>query len=290
MSSLPADIINQSLDAAGVDFTIGDPEEGTREAQVSLRAYGQCLRQLLRAANWDFARKTAPLVLLADATGGTPDVGTLVPVPWVYEYQYPIDCMKARYIPWNPAQQTAGIPPGNIQIPTAPLTTGLGQPLTGQRIRPARFVISTDPNYAPPPGQLTWDVQGASPTGPTVVLTDVKSAQLVYTAFMPYPSTWDSMFRAAMVGYLASEIALPLAKDKKFGMSLRAQNIAVAKEKIAQARLTDGNEGWYTSDIPVDWMVVRSIGGGRGGGWGDSPGIGSGHGWDSCSFSDGSAY
>jgi hypothetical protein len=86
---------------------------------------------------------------------------------------------------------------------------------------------------------------------------DVKQAQLVYTCFNPYPSTWDSQFRAAMVSYLASEIALPLAGDKKFGMAMRRDNIAVAKSKIEQARIRDGNEGFYSSDLRVDWMAAR---------------------------------
>jgi hypothetical protein len=87
----PASIANQALDAIGRggDIVIGDLTEGTREAKVILRAYSQCLRQLLRSANWDFARKQAPLVLLADQTGQTPNVGTIVSATnWLYEYAY----------------------------------------------------------------------------------------------------------------------------------------------------------------------------------------------------------
>ena len=286
--NLPADILNQALDAAGVDLSIGDPEEGTREAQVCLRAYGQCLRQLLRAANWDFARKTAPLSLLADATGLTAYVGSIVPSPWVYEYAYPTDCAKARFVIANPNAQV-GAPAGNVALPTTPLMTGMGQgALADQRIRPARFTIATDFNYPPQPGQITWEVQGVSPQGRTVVLTNAQNAQIVYTATMLYPSTWDALFRAALVAYLSSEIALPLSKDKRFGLQLRQQNIAIAKQKLMEARAVDGNEGWFSSDIQSDWMRFRNSGGhpadqaiGPGAFWGAN---------DSCSFSDGSAY
>lgn len=294
--NLPADIGNQALDAAGFDMTIGDLQEGTRPAQVLLRNYGQCLRQLLRAANWDFARKTADLVLLADATGQTANVGSIVPVPWVYEYAYPIDCMKVRFIPWNYGQ-VQGIPPGNIQTPTTPLTTGAAPSVaTGRRLRPARFVIATDPNYPPAPRQAFWTVQGESPTGRTVILTNVKSAKIIYTALMQYPSVWDSLFREAMVAYLASQVAMPLATDKKFGMQMRKDNIEIAKMKIQEARRVDGNEGFYSSDISVDWMNTRRVGnrdwGGLGGlGWSDDTGPGGyGGGWDSISFADGTAY
>lgn len=297
--NLPQDIANQALDAAGIDFTIGDLEEGTRPAQVLLRAYGQCLRQLLRGVHWDFARKTAPLTLLADASGQTPNVGSQVPVPFLYEYSYPTDCMKVRFVPWNGPGLVSPVPPSNIQLPPVPLLTGQGngqQPLTGQRLRPARFTIATDYNYPPPPGQITWEVQGVSPEGRTVVLTNVKQALCVYTALMLYPSVWDVLFRSALVSYLASEICLPLHKDKKLALALRPQLIGTVKTKLTQARLVDGNEGWYTSDIPVDWMQYRNSGGWRGSGsFGGEGGAGGecgvlGYGWDACGFADGSAY
>lgn len=292
--NLPQDVANQALDAAAVEHTLGDLQEGTKTAQVTLRAYGQCLRQLLRAANWDFARKTAPLVLLGDATGQTPNVGTMVPTPWIYCYAYPTDCMKVRLVPWNYGQFPS-VPTGNISIPTTiPLTTGQGVPQsTGQRLRPSRFVVATDVNYPPEPGQVFWEVQGVSPQGRTVILSNVKEAKVIYTALMIYPSVWDSLFREAMVAYLASQIALPLAKDKKLGMQLRKENIELAKMKIKEARVVDGNEGFYSSDIRVDWMQMRRTGGwgSRNGGFGDGGGEGGfGGGWDSCSFADGTAY
>lgn len=275
---------------------LGDLEDGSREAQVLLRAYGQCLRQLLRAANWDFARKQAPLTLLADASGNTPDVGTTVDAPWLYAYAYPIDCLKARFVPAN-GLLTPPIPAGNIQIPTTPLTTGFSaSPLVGQRLRPTRFTVAVSSNYPTPPGDITWEVQGISPQGRTVILSNQQQAVLIYTALMIYVSNWDVLFRSAMVAYLASEVCLAIwaKRDLKIGMQLRAQQIAIAKEKIVQARITDGNEGVYSSDIQVDWLAFRRTGGY--GGWtGNMGGLGGGagvlgFGWDQCSFSDGSAF
>ncbi len=299
--NLPDDVAQQAIDASGTDYLLGSIEDGSRPAQVLLRAYQQCLMQLLRAANWDFSRKTAPLELLADATGNTAGVSTLVAVPFVYAYAYPPDCCKARFIPWNQASQNPGIPPGNIVPPAspAPIVTGLGNPQIGSgRIRPAKFVVATDSNYPPPSGSVTWETQGVSPAGRTVILTNVKDAVLVYTALMLYPSTWDPLFRAALVAYLASEIALPLSQDKKFGLAMRQQNIAVAKMKIEQARIRDGNEGTYSTNHEAAWITTRRTGGA--GGWGnDAYGDGSGGGpqvpwggwgWDSCGFSDGTAF
>lgn len=298
MANTPTDVAQASLDAIGSPTTIGDLEEGTREAQVLLRAYWQCLRQLLRAAHWNFARKEVPLVLLADATGQTPNVGTQVIRPWCYEYQYPIDCMKMRFVPYNYAPNP-GAPGGNIVPPnsSSPLMTGFGQqPLVGARLRPARWLEATDTNYPVPPGQITWETQGVSPQGRTVILTNVQFALGVYTALMNYPSNWDVLFRSALVAYLASEVALPLwvTRDRKFGLEMRAQQIAIAKEKITQARATDGNEATASNDIPVDWLQARDIGSGRGmwGGYGGSGG-GLGNlfcGYDSLAFGNGDVY
>ena len=207
MSNLPSAIASQVLDCIGSEYTLGDISEGSREAQVILRAYGQCLRQLLRSANWAFARKESKLELLADATlitptngdqvtnVGAPIVGNQVPSGYLYEYRYPPDAMKIRFIPWD-FHVTTNVPPGNIQPVNAgqPIETGLGQPpFVGRRQRPAPFVIATDPNYASAPGQLYGLTQGESPAGSTVILTNVKFARCVYTALMLYPSTWDPL-------------------------------------------------------------------------------------------------
>lgn len=300
MSNLVSDVFNQILDAAGVDFTVGDPEEGTLPAQKILRAYGQCRDQLLRSANWAFARKEMHLTMLADATGQTPNVGTQVPRPWLYSYAYEPDCLKVRFIMHHHLQATP-VPTGNIQPvnPSAPLTTGMGQsPSVGMRIRPARFVVATDPNYPSQPGQDIINTQGISPQGSTVILTNVLQANCVYTARIIYPSLWDVLFRGALVAYIASEVAVPLAVDKKFGMEIRNQQIAIAKSKIEQARLVSGNEGVSTSDIRVDWMDFRNAGRGgpfSGGNWGwgggEVGGVGGyGGGWDSLSLADGSVF
>jgi hypothetical protein len=289
------DIANRALDAAGSDMIIGDLEEGSRPAQVCLRQYAPALQRLSRSAHWDALRKQAPLTLLADATGQTANVGNIVPAPWIYEYALPIDCMKARFVPWMAAPLANQAPPGNIAAGAAPLMTGLAQPPASMaRLRPARFLVANDYNYpAVQPGSGTdWeDVPGISPLSRTVILTNVAGAQLVYTALIGYPNMWDALFREAMVALLASEIALPLAQDKKLGLQLRAQQIAIAKEKITAARVSDGNEGFYSSDISVDWMSARRSGGAWRHGAGDGGGAGVlGYGWDACGFADGTAF
>lgn len=290
----PSAIASQVLDAIGSEYVLGDISEGSREAQVILRAYGQCLRQLLRGANWDFARKEAPLQMLADATGQTPNVGRIVPSDYIYEYAYPPDCERIRFIARNHHMPGGGVPAHNIAIPQgAVMMPNLGGFRPNSRPRPARFVIANDSNYPAPPGADNTNTQGIGTSSRTVILTDVNQAHATYTGLILEPSQWDSLFRAALVAYIASEVALPLTAQKPFGLQLRNEQIAIAKSKIEQARLADGNEATTTSDIRVDWMDGRRSGGGMRwsfSGMGDGFGGDGFGGWDSVGFADGSAF
>lgn len=296
MANNPADIVNEALDAVGVPFTIGEATEGTEPAQVALRHYGQCLRQLLRSAHWDFARVQDSMVMLGDVTGQTAGVGTLVPQPWVYAYAYPIDCMKARFVPANYLNPNY-VPPGNISTPVSvPQTTVPAQPPYGygMRLVPAPFLITLTTDYPVDPKSNWLEVQGESPGGRVIVCTNINLAQLVYTKFMPYPSVWDSQFRAALVAFLASKLALPMRTrmgkdDLAGGIRLRDQQFNLAKDAVRQARITNGNEaGWpQTTDRMASWSRARWQGGAGPdvpwqGGWG--PWGAGGCGWDGSGF------
>lgn len=300
---LPEDICNMSLAAAGAERWLGDIRDGSPEANACLRHYGSCMRQLMRAAHWDFLRKTAPLLMLADVTGQTPNVGTQVPVPWTYEYAYPADCMQARFIPQNNFALVTETPASNISAANGnlPLLGAGAPPTNAARIIPSRFTIATDWNYPVQVGQPPawgegvewWNVQGVGPQERTVILSNVNKAQLVYTAFLPYPSLWDPQFIQAMVSLLASYIAMPLNKDKKVGLAIQASQIAIAKQKLEAARITDGNEMWATNDLVVDWLRIRNSGESPWGWFGPAtPGpLGVlGYSWDSCGFANGSCY
>lgn len=298
----PTSIANQALDQAGLTFTLGDIQDGTRPAQVCLRWYTECVRQLLRSAHWDFARREADLVLIADATGQTANVGTIVPSQFIYAYEYPTVCAKVRFIPRNPLLQPA-VPSSNIQPanPSSPLTTGTGAPpyLTNPQI-PSRFLISNIPDYIPSNIQQgPTDTRGISPTGRLVILSNVQNAKAVFTIDAMYPNVWDHKFRQAVVSLLAAYIALPLhtqgRADKaavRLGTQMRDDNAKLAMQAIQAARISDGNEGWYSSDISVDWLRIRNNGGGFGN-WGAWDGPGPGYcigGWDSVMIPGGSAF
>ncbi len=302
MAGTLTDIANRALDAAGAENPIGDIEDGSREANILLRHTGPVLRQLLRAAYWDMARKQAPLLLLADASGNTPGVGTAVIAPWTYEYALPTDSMAIRFIPQNPSSIASPAPQGNI-VPansSLPLLGTQSQPPSNQmRLVPSRFLIATDSNYPPeitpgPGGTQWWEQQGISPNARTVILSNVQGAYAVYTCLQIYPSLWDPLFEAAYVAALAEVISVPLARDKEKGREFRKDNIAIATLKLKEARARDGNEGVSSTDHTPDWLQIRRGGGPWGGGLLGGGGPGAlgilGEGFSAYAFSNGSAY
>jgi hypothetical protein len=289
--SLPEDLVNRALDDAGCsDQQIGSlSSPSTTAAQVALRHYIPSLEQLLRAAYWNFARAQAPMQLLGAACGWLSEeqqqegVGTQVIPPWTYEYAWPIDCLAARFVPWNNSTpQGAGVP-GNTNVPPQPPTTGALPFQTPPVIMPARMLVANDTNYplnaspdGPPP--QWWNFRGQAINERTVILTNVSCAELVYTRFVPYPSLWDSLFEEAFVALLAVRM-WTLHPDKKEGRAIRAENIQIAAKAIGQARVRDGDEGWPSVAREAEWITARRLGTGYGGwGWGDGPGV-FGYGW-----------
>ena len=297
---LPQDVCNRSLDAIGHDVQIGAFTDGTTESEVCRRLYGPTLRQLLRTANWTFARKQASLQLLGDATGQTLDpTGTPYPTtveqPWIYAYAWPIDGVKARWLP----QQL----PTAMSVPP-PVTNLAVNPGLGWILRPARFLISSSDQFPVVIGQTDWDslpdlssTEGVGNTSRRVVLTNVQNAMLVYTKLVLEIEEWDELFTQAMVSIIASWISMRLLKDKKLALTVRAQQIAIAKEAILQARVANGNDAGFPQGVTreASWILARNRGGanwGWGTGW---PGawdtLGSYYyGWETVGLADGSVF
>lgn len=159
---------------------------------------------------------------------------------------------------------------------------------------PSRFLVTSDNSYIE--AGAGNETPGSTPIGRTIICSNVKDAIGIYSYKAYYPNQWDAQFRAAVVAYLASMIALPLSQDKRTGMAMRQQNIAIAQEKVRSARVTDGQEGWHSSDLSVDWMRIRNTGGYGGlAAWGANLGDWSVSwdnfaGWGGGSTGNGSAY
>jgi hypothetical protein len=120
---------------------------------------------------------------------------------------------------------------------------------------------------------------------------------MVYTFDAVYPMLWDNLFTSALVAYMASEVALALwSKNPKYGIEIRRQQIPIAKAKVTEARIADGNASTVSTSHLPDWMRARtsySNSGFDNNGWGSGAG---GYGcWGngyagSLNLSDGSSY
>jgi hypothetical protein len=294
----PADIGNRVMDSLGNSNVIGDLQEGTREAQVLLRNYSPTLRQISRGANWNCLRKRVSPVLLNDATGQTTqqqiNAGAPITVgpgtpgmrPWVYEWKWPTDCLKVRFVPLDQDGENPPVPPGNRAIPATPLYTGQTDVRFARDV-PTRFLVTNDavPNLIGA-AQSWTDIPDTSQTlgqgltSQTVILTNHRRVAVVYTALITYVDQWDPLFQEAFVAMLAIRSAMSLVPDRKMALEVRNQQVAIAKAALDQARISDGQEGWHNTDIVPDWLRIRNAVGGRFGGRGDEGGGMLWGGWD----------
>lgn len=120
------DIVNRALQTIGTRTTVTDAEllaNSTNEAIQANLILENMRDDLLRMAPWDCALKTANLTYITSSPGTPENTSAATQLwepgqpapPWAYEYQYPVDCLRACYI--IPANQTGFA--GGVPITTA---------------------------------------------------------------------------------------------------------------------------------------------------------------------------
>lgn len=257
------DIANMALDQVSARFYITslDPPLPAPNAAILARWYTPSFGMVARAAHWNCLRVQADLTLLK-AARGTPENpdGTAYPVPprpWLYEYAWPADCLKARFLVQKPPDSATDAVPllGAGWLANPPLFAGAAG-------FPFQVAIDTD--------------SGGNRV--KVILTDLEWAQLVYTAEVTNPDLWDTHFQTAVASTLAAWTVMPIKNEPQ---ALQTA-IGVATNVIQQARVSDGNEGTTTTDRVPDWMAVRGLSAYQ---VLDAPR--SFYGWDSISFPGG---
>lgn len=231
-------ICNRSLLGCGARTQISGfpPGDGSIEAQACATLFQPTFEQLGRTARWNCLRKELALGLIA-AAPGTPenvagDTYPTPPIPWLYTYSYPVDCLAMQYV-----------------MPTFPLNTNSAPP--------ALAINNAAATWLPNGGQIpfvvsTWADSNGNPI--LVILTNQCQATAVYTMNQPNPAIWDSMFQQAMVASLAAFLAPALTLSEP----LMQTNIKLAESIIAQARAADGNEGVTVMDHLPDWIAARA--------------------------------
>lgn len=97
-------IANMALSHIGAKSSIESLDEQSPEARACKLWYQLALEQALEGFDWSFARKRMDLALDGDDP----------PAEWLFRYQYPVDCVRFRYI-WNPAGPDADAVPFEIE-------------------------------------------------------------------------------------------------------------------------------------------------------------------------------
>lgn len=142
------DICNRSLQVIGTRTTVTDAEltnETSNEAIQFNLIYDNYRDDLLRLAPWNCAIRTANLTYISSVPGTPENTSAATALwtpgqpapPWAYEYQYPVDCLRALYL--VAANQSAAN--------GAPVGIGVGSNFGTWMGPPIRFKVQTDRFY-----------------------------------------------------------------------------------------------------------------------------------------------
>ena len=258
------DIANQVLGQIGARATIASFNENSNEARTIRTYYADTQDALLRAAPWNFCSRSDYLTLMK-ALPGTPEnpgagstywLPEYPPVPWLYSYFLPANCVKFRAIsPQTGMLGVTGTPIFSVQMPMSAAGLAGGQT--------ARFKVYTD--VAPDSGSQT-----------TAIATNQSMAIGVWNERITNVALWDPSFKQAFIDSLAARVAIPITGDRAMATMVKgwAQG---AVGTINVARANDGNEGMTIDDHIPDWLRVR----GYAGDWSSAASNGY---WDTPSF------
>lgn len=191
----PADVINASLVRIGFKLRIGSLYDGSMAAKRALDIYAQTRDEMLRQNDWQFAERNLQLTLLKQAPSTGYALGWTTaypPLPWIFEYEWPNDCLKVRSLKTAPAFVPNFDPQPNI------------------------FGLENDNSYTPPA---------------KVILCNVPSAILVYTGQVTDPTTWEADFTEALCAALGRRLAPVLVglDAAKLGAADEQQTMNVAE-------------------------------------------------------------
>jgi hypothetical protein len=200
------DICNYALKLAGFSHRIGSIWEGSEASKAFLDLYSTVRDELLRQFDYAFAERIVGLTLLKSApkTGYIPPItwsSAYPPLPWLYQYSYPTDCLKVRAVKTTP-----------IQVPNF-------DP------QPIIFSIINDNSYTTPVKCLVCNI-------PYAVLT--------YTGQVTNPSAWEPLFISTLAEELARRVGPVLGKVDQNKASAEKLDTEEAMGAVAASTSTRG--------------------------------------------------
>lgn len=172
------DLCNLALHSIGVTDRIGDIYEGSLYSKIFLDLYSQTRDELLRKYSWGFAERNLDMVLLKSAPQfgylpSSPWTSAYPPIPWLYEYAYPGDCLKVR------------------SIKALSLILPVFDP------QPQVFSVINDSALSPPA---------------KAICCNVANAILTYTGQVTDVTIWEPLFIETLVDSLGSKISMSLSR------------------------------------------------------------------------------
>ena len=194
----PENLINLSLRRIGYKLSISNIYEGSVASRVALDMYAQTRDEYLRKIDLDFAERSVAMTLLKQAPPGgyiPPAVwsNTYPPLPYLFEYAYPADCLKVRAIK----------PQAIFVMDFDP--------------QPVAFTTANDSTFTP--------VQ-------QIILCNVPNAIMVYTAQVTDLTAWDTDSLEAFAGALGRRLAPALVGLNAAKLAVEdEQAAAMAAEK-----------------------------------------------------------
>lgn len=204
-------IYNIALARVGHTKRVLTLSDATMERETCALFYELCRDSVLRDFPWRFAKRTVALTQLE----GTP------PEKWLYIYEKPTGCLKARYIEY----------PGNRN------------PRAEDKIKFEVASISSD--------DLTYTLPDVAPNPAVsvdVIFTDQDEAVLTYTEQVTDTTRFDPLFVSALAWRLAAELGLPLTGKTNFS-SMCMQMYERTVREAAAASLSEGREATPESEF-----------------------------------------
>lgn len=140
-------VTNLALQAIGTRTTVASLTESSNEAIQANLVITKLRDDLLRMAPWNCGMKTAILAYITSVPGTPENQSPATPLwqpgqpapPWLYEYQYPVDCLRPC---WIVPQFTTGFASG---VPLTPaMTGGMSAYWNGP---PVKYRVSIDQFY-----------------------------------------------------------------------------------------------------------------------------------------------
>jgi|SRR6185312_3707255 len=221
----PVDICNMALSEMGARVTLNNLNTDATPAAVNCRIwYDRLRRQLLRSAPWGFSRKVVQLTPTGSILNNPPDNQ----YPQLFNYAYPSDCLKVRYL-----------------LPAPPPIPGVASPAPGEPLIWYPWMMPS----------RNWRFLVSSVGDTSQILANIQQAVGVYNADITNCDLFDELFIGALAAALAEKLILPLSGN----IQMKQGFIGIASKAVTDARAADGNEALPSTDHTPDWIAVRGL-------------------------------